>query len=322
MTHDGWKPKRTILLAFWDGEEFGLIGSTEWMEKHAAELDQKLVAYLNADSTGKGRFTPAGSHSLEAFMREVERDVDNPATGKPLDGTEPNRPFHIGALGSGSDYTPFLQHLGIASLDLRFAADDAGIYHSDYDDFDWFSHFSDTTFAFGRALSEVHITALMRLAGAPVLPFEFERFASTVRGYAGDIESAPSPAPKPDLAALNAEIARLQKTAGDLDAAWARALPRFGTAQPAKLAALNRILFRTERTMAADPGLPGRPWYRHHIYAPGLYTGYAVKTLPGLREAIEAGDTAEARQQAGQLVRILRDLDAQLAQAAAALGQI
>src|SRR3984885_983838 len=152
MTRKGWKPKRTILLAFWDGEEFGLIGSTEFMEKHADELDQKLVAYINADSTGKGRLSVSGSHTLESFMQEVARDVNDPVSGKPLLGGKGQ--FRIGALGSGSDYTPFLQHLGVASLDVRFAANDAGIYHSDYDDFNWFSHFSATNYFYGRTLSQ------------------------------------------------------------------------------------------------------------------------------------------------------------------------
>jgi N-acetylated-alpha-linked acidic dipeptidase len=322
MSRNGWKPKRSILLAFWDGEEFGLIGSTEWMEKHADELDQKLVAYLNADSTGKGRFNVSGSHSLEAFARELARDVNEPATGKPLAGAleaNPNHEFRIAALGSGSDYTPFLQHLGIATLDMRFASEDSGVYHSDYDDFNWFSHFSDTTFVYGRALSQVHSIALMRFADAPVLPFEFGRFVSTVRRYIDEIGNLPG---KPDLTAVSGAITKLEKAATDLNAGYNRALPNLGAAPPDKLAALNRILFRTERALTIDPGLPGRPWYRHRIYAPGVYTGYAAKTLPGIREAAEAGNTDEARQQAAQVVQVLDSLNDQIAQAAALLSQI
>src|SRR6185312_15430152 len=138
LTRSGWKPKRTILLAFWDGEEFGLAGSTEWMEKHADELDRKLVAYINADSSGQGRLNIGGSHSLEAFAQEVTRDVNDPVSGKPLEAAlqfGQNREFRIAPLGSGSDYTPFLQHLGVATLDVRFASEDGGVYHSDYDDF-------------------------------------------------------------------------------------------------------------------------------------------------------------------------------------------
>lgn len=324
MVKNGWKPKRTILLAFWDGEEFGLIGSTEWMEKHAAELDRSLVSYINADSSGKGRFNAGGSHSLEAFVQELTRDVSDPA-GKPLSAaleTGQNHEVHIAALGSGSDYTPFLQHLGIATLDMRFGSEDSGVYHSNYDDFTWYSHFSDTNFAYGRTLSQVHVTALMRLAGAPLLPFEFGRFTAAVQRYTGQIDALPSLTAKPDLAPLRAELARLQKSAADLDAAYAHALSTAASAPRDTLAGINRILFRTERALTADPGLPGRPWYRHLIYAPGVYTGYAAKTLPGIREAVEAGKTDEAREEAARVVHALDSLDEELAQTTALLNEL
>ena len=319
MTRKGWKPKRTILLAFWDGEEFGLIGSTEWMEKHAEELDQKLVAYINADSTGKGRFSVNGSHSLESFMQEVARDVNDPVSGKPLLG---RGEFRIGALGSGSDYTSFLQHLGIASLDIRFAANDSGIYHSDYDDFNWFSHFSDTSFVYGRTLSQVHATALMRFADAPILPFAFDRFVSTIERYVNEIQALPNLAQKPWLADVRREAARLQDAALKLNEAETRALPNLASAPPDKLAALNQILFRTERSLTLDPGLPGRPWYRHRIYAPGQYTGYDAKTLPGIREAVEAAKPDEAREQAAQVVQVLKTLGDQIMAAAKSIGEL
>jgi N-acetylated-alpha-linked acidic dipeptidase len=325
MTRNAWKPKRTILLAFWDGEEFGLIGSTEWMEKHADELDRKLVAYINSDSTGKGRFNAEGSHSLETFVEEIARDVNNPVSGKPLLAALENNPAHefrLAALGSGSDYTPFLQHLGIAALDLNFAAEAGGVYHSDYDDFNWFSHFSDTTFVFGRTLSQFQTTALMRLADSPVLPFEFGRFATTIERYADEIEKLPGTAKKPDLAAVRTEIARLRQTAAVLDAAYMHALPNLASTPPEKLAPLNSILFHTERALTIDPGLPGRPWYRHRIYAPGVYTGYEAKTLPGIREAVEAGKPDEAREQAAQVVQVLRALNDRIAEAAEILNQL
>jgi N-acetylated-alpha-linked acidic dipeptidase len=325
MTRNGWKPKRTIVIAFWDGEEFGLIGSTEWMEKHADELNRKLIAYINADSTGRGRFSISGSHSLEAFVQEVTRDVNDPATGKPLAAalvSNQDHDFHITPLGSGSDYTPFLQHLGVASLDIRFASDDSGIYHSDYDDFNWFSHFSDTTFAYGRTLTQVHSIALMRFADSPVLPFEFGRFVSTIRRYTDEIASLPSHQEKLDLAPVRAEIVRLQKTAADLNSAYTRALPNLAAAPPEKLATINNLLFHTERALTLDPGLPGRPWYRHLIYAPGVYTGYAPKTLPGIREAVEAGKPDEARQQAAQVVRVLSALNEEITQATTILSQL
>ena len=330
LTRKGWKPKRTILLAFWDGEEFGLIGSTEWMEKHAEELDRNLVAYINADSTGKGKFTVSGSHSLEAFMQEVARDVNDPLSAKPLLGNvsasagtgENKNAFRIGALGSGSDYTPFLQHLGIASLDIHFAANDSGVYHSDYDDFNWFSHFSDTDFVYGRTLSQVHAAALMRFADAPLVPFEFGHLVSTIGRYLDEIQGLPNAPRKPYLAGVRTELTRLQKAVGELSSAEMRALPGLASAPRDTLADLNRILFRTERSLTLDPGLPGRPWYRHRIYAPGRYTGYDAKTLPGIREAVEAGKPDEAREQAAQVVQVLRALDDRLTEAAKLLGQL
>jgi N-acetylated-alpha-linked acidic dipeptidase len=322
MVRNGWKPKRTITLAFWDGEEFGLIGSTEWMEKHADELNQKLVAYINGDSSGKGRLNIGGSHSLESFMQEVTRDINDPVSGKPLmnsmlgNGGE----FRIDALGSGSDYTPFLQHLGIAALDIRFGGNDAGVYHSDYDDFNWYSHFADTTFVYGRTLSQVQSTALMRLADAPVLPFEFGRLAWTVSRYVDEIEALPN---QPNgtqprqtyLSSVKNEINRMHRNAAELNQAYLRALPELSSAPPAKLAALNSILFHTERGLTMDPGLPGRPWFTHRLYAPGKYTGYEAKTLPGIREAVEAGDAQEAIEQAEQVSHVLHVLNDQLAQA-------
>ncbi len=194
MVRNGWKPKRTITLAFWDGEEFGLIGSTEWMEKHADELNQKLVAYINADSSGKGRLNVGGSHSLESFMQEVTRDVNDPVSGRPLlngmltSGGE----FRIDALGSGSDYTPFLQHLGIATLDIRFGGNDAGVYHSDYDDFNWYSRFDDTNFVYGRTLSQVHATALMRSGRRVGAALRVRPFGWMVSHYVDEIETLPN----------------------------------------------------------------------------------------------------------------------------------
>jgi len=317
MVRKGWKPKRTITLAFWDGEEFGLIGSTEWMEKHADELNQKLVAYINADSSGKGRLNVGGSHSLESFIQEVTRDVSDPVSGRPVMNSmlTSGGEFRIDALGSGSDYTPFLQHLGIATLDIRFGGNDAGVYHSDYDDFNWYSHFGDTTFAYGRALSQIHATALMRLADSAVLPFEFGRLAWTVSRYVDEIEALPNQPRRTYLGAVRNEIVRMHQTAAELNEAYLHALPELGSASPAKLTALNNILFHTERGLTIDPGLPGRPWFTHRLYAPGKYTGYEAKTLPGIREAVEAGNTDEAIDQAEQVTRVLHLLNDQLGQA-------
>ena len=231
--------------------------------------------------------------------------------------------FHIAALGSGSDYTPFLQHLGVAALDMRFAAEDSGVYHSDYDDFNWFSHFSDTTFVYGRTLS----------AGAHYGADALRGFARCCRSSSGALcppsaatpkrsTDLPSQSSKPDLAALRSEIARLQKTAADFDAAYTRALPNLGSAPPAKLAALNGILFHTERALTADPGLPGRPWYRHRIYAPGVYTGYAAKTCPESAKPSRQGSPTKRASRPRALSRCLSALNDRIAQATAILSQL
>jgi N-acetylated-alpha-linked acidic dipeptidase len=341
LTRQGWKPKRTIMLAFWDGEEFGLIGSTEFMEKHEDELTQKLVAYVNSDSSGKGRLNIGGSHTLESFSQEVARDVKDPVSGKSLleeilthparrrqgvapDAETPPPPgeFRIEPLGSGSDYTPFLQHLGIATLNLGFGDHGDGVYHSNYDDFYWYSHFSDTNFVYGRTLAQLDSTIVMRLADAPILPFQFGRFAATVGRYIDEIERLPNQVRRPDLSKVKAELTLLARNSLAFEAAYSRALPRLASLAPGRLAPLNRVLYGTERDLTVDPGLPGRPWYRHRIYAPGRYTGYSVKTLPGIREAVEGGKSGEAEQQAAQVTQVLHALNDHVEQAAKLLGGI
>ena len=337
LMKQGWKPKRTIILALWDGEEFGLMGSTEWVEKHADELNQKLIAYINSDSNGKGRLGVGGSHTLEEFVSQLARDVPDPVTGKPLIETprrgragQPSRrrdvqaaatpaddgQYHITALGSGSDYTSFLQHLGVASLNMGFGGEGGGgVYHSDYDDFYWYSHFSDTNFAYGKTLSEVTGTAVMRLADAPLLPFEFGRFVNTVNGYVDEIERTEKQKGRPSFTDVRAALDSLRKASSAFDASYNRALPRISSAAPAKLAAINALLFHSERTMTIAAGLPGRDWYKHAIYAPGSYTGYGVKTLPGVREAVEADRLDEASQQTEEVAKVLRNLSAQVQEA-------
>jgi len=339
----GWKPKRTIMLAFWDGEEFGLVGSTEYMEKHADELSQKLVAYVNSDSNGKGRLGVGGSHSLEMFSKEIARDIKDPVSGKTLleevlahprrgrggapdpDAEAPPPPgeFRISPLGSGSDYTPFLQHLGIATLNVGFGGESGGgIYHSNYDDFYWYSHFSDTNFVYGRTLAQVNATIGMRLADAPVLPFEFGHLAATIGRYLDEIEKLPNQKRKPDLKGVRSEVAQLAKSAEAFDNAYGKAATKLNGAQMAQLAQLNEILFHSERDLTLDPGLPGRPWFRHRIYAPGKYTGYAVKTLPGIREAVELGNPDEAEEQAKQVAEVIHTLNDQVAQASKLLASL
>ena len=325
LAKQGWRPKRTVLFGVWDAEEFGLIGSTEWAEKHAGEIDKKLVAYLNSDMTGKGKLEIQGSHILEAFMSEVLRDVKAPEGSKNLleVALTPQAPeFRIGPLGSGSDYTAFIQHLGVASLNLGFGADETrGIYHSIYDTFTWYSHFSDTDYTHGRALSQVMETALLRLADAPLLPFEFQNFARTVEGYLGELGKLKG-AEALHLEAVRKEVDRMKKSAEAYEARYRHALEKASSAPADRLTAANELLFRAERSMTLPAGLPGRDWFKHQIYAPGLYTGYGAKTLPGVREAAEAGRWEEANREAELLAGVLRTVRMHIEQAEKALGRL
>jgi N-acetylated-alpha-linked acidic dipeptidase len=312
----GWKPRRTIILAAWDGEEWGLLGSTEWAEKHADDLSKKGVVYINSDSTGKGWLNASGSHSLQAFVNDVMRDLQDPKRGKSLFDAKlehvladaksdedrqrirQRKDFPIEALGSGSDYTAFLDFLQVASLNMDFGGDGGGgIYHSVYDSFYWYTHFSDTDFVYGAALSRTIGTTLMRLADADVLPFEFTATAHTLREYVDDIEKARGKmkdAPALDLGPVRAAVGHLDRAAAAYNEALARtgAIESMSTSQRAEL---NRLLFTSERAFRYEQGLPKRPWFKHLAYAPGFYTGYGVKTLPGIREGIEQKQWDEAR---------------------------
>ncbi len=334
----GWRPKRTIIIASWDGEEWGLLGSTEWAETHGDELSRKAVAYLNTDSTGKGWLGMSGSHSLQAFINEVARDVDDPrGSGKSvLDAKRAHlaeqaragagrqagaarQTLNIDALGSGSDYTVFLDHFQIASLNLDFSGDDGGgVYHSIYDSFYWYTKFSDGSFTHGTALAQTLGTALLRLANADVLPFEFGGPAETLRGYVEEIDklgSGTAGEERPlDTAPVKAALAKLARSADKYE----RALARLAKADDArltraKLGEVNRLLYSTERDYRYDPGLPRRPWFTHLAYAPGFYTGYGVKTLPGIREGLEQQHRDEALRfvpiVASAITRLAGDVD-------------
>ncbi len=312
----GWKPRRTIIIASWDGEEWGLLGSTEWAEKHREELSKKAVAYINSDSTGKGWLSMGGSHSLESFINGVARDVPDPrgTGGSVFDAKrahlieqavdEParaaikgRRDLAIDALGSGSDYTAFLDFLQIASLDLGFGGDGGGgVYHSIYDSYYWYTHFSDGEFTHTAALSRVIGTVLLRLANADVLPFEFKGTAAALGSYVDDIAKDPAIRGKLDLAPLRTAIAKLDSAAQSYEKALAHLdAPGKDDRGHADFVALNETLYRTEREFRYEAGLPKREWFKHLVYAPGLYTGYGVKTLPGIREAVEQKQWDEAR---------------------------
>jgi len=342
LLKQGWKPKRTILYGAWDGEEQGLLGSTEWAEEHADELGRHAVAYLNSDSNGRGYLYVGGSHSLEKLINGVERDIEDPEKKMSVwkrsqlrriqDASSPEerqelreRPdLRIGALGSGSDYGVFVDHLGIASLNLGYGGEDGGgIYHSIYDDFYWYTHFSDTTFVYGRALAQTAGTAVMRLADAELLPFDFSNFADTMHKYVDDLKKLlktqqdearelnkkidegvftaaadpkktfvpPSPEEIPpylNFAPLENATDALTESAQRYHKALEKANANGGASLAnASLSSLNALLIQSERRLTNPEGLPGRAWYRHEIYAPGVYTGYGVKTMPAVRESIE-----------------------------------
>lgn len=340
----GWRPKRTIIYAAWDGEEPGLLGSTEWAETHADELRAHAVAYLNSDTNSRGYLGVAGSHSLEKFINGVARDIEDPEAGvsswkrnqmaRIVRGSPESRreartreDLRIGALGSGSDYSSFIDHLGVPSLNLGYGGeDDGGIYHSIYDDFYWFTHFSDTAFVYGRALAQTAGTAVLRLANADLLPFAFTNLAETVDGYVKDLQSLrdkraeqiternqaidedafrltsdprdPVIAPKRQQAAPQLNFAPLLNAVDSLNHASTRYDRAYASAVAAGRASVakgvNERLLQAERALTSSEGLKGRPWYTHMLYAPGFYTGYGVKTVPGVREAIEQGQWQEA----------------------------
>ena len=328
LLRQGWRPKRTIVYCAWDGEEPGIIGSTEFSETHAAELQKDAVAYFNTDTSGQGYLQLGGSQTLQHFLNLVAQDITDPQSGTSvwlkaeqhrlaaatpaakaavMDGGD----LRVAALGSGSDFSPFLQHLGIAAADLSYGGEGGnGVYHSAYDDFYWYTHFGDTTFVYERALAQTVGTAVMRLADADVLPFQFTGFADNLQRYERQIEGeyqAQAGAPAFDFAPLRQAIGSLHQAAVGYDRTMAAdaANGSLFAIPAAQRNALNHLLYTSERTLLSPQGLPRRPWYQHQIYAPGLFTGYGVKTLPGVREAIEQKDYATAAQEEQVLVGVL-----------------
>lgn len=370
LVKQGWRPKRTIIYAAWDGEEPGLLGSTEWAETHATELAQHAVAYLNSDTNGRGYLGVSGSHVLEKFINGVMRDITDPETGASVERRARARSMErasaatrkelrsradlrIGALGSGSDYTAFLQHVGVPSMNLGFGGEDqGGVYHSVYDDFYWYTHFSDTSFVYGRALAQTAGTAAMRLADADVIPYDFTDLAETVTRYVGELKTLhkdmaldatehnrdvtdsvffltndprrPLALPKsealvPDLdfAPLDSAAATLTRAAARYQTAFTQSMDGAATESFIKL---NTELLQSERLLLANSGLPNRPWFKHLLYAPGYYTGYGVKTIPGVREAIEQKEWPLATTEIGRVSAALNAEAALVDRAAAELS--
>ena len=381
LAKQGWRPQRTLVYASWDGEEPGLLGSTEWVETHAQELQDKAVMYVNSDSTGRGFLDMGGSHSLQHLVNQVADGVDDPETHVSVrerlraqmlvdgaaDGARPQlRVFGrlaakggdlpLEALGSGSDYGPFLEHLGIASLNLGFSGedDDSGIYHSRYDSFDHYIRFGDPDFAYGVALSRVAGHIALRMADADVLPMRFGDFSDTLDRYVVELHelidatrkateqqhrlmevhafvlvSDPtrpvgpperdSDVPAIDLAALDLAARQLKERAQACDAAYAAlAVERFRMT-PARQRAIDTAMGRMEQALTDPDGLPTRAWFKHTIYAPGMLTGYGVKTVPGVREAIEARRWDEANRYLVITAKVLDGYRSQLDQLVALL---
>ena len=374
LLRQGWRPKRTIILCVWDGEEQGLIGSTEWAEDHAAELLRNAAVYINSDNSGRGYLQVSGSHTLEKFINGVARDVEDPETrlslwkrlqlsrirNQPAERQEQRQraDLRIAALGSGSDYTAFLDHLGIASLNLGFGGEDgSGIYHSIYDDFSWYTRFSDTDFSYGRALAQMSGLAVLRLADAELLPYDFTDFTDTIRRYVDEVEklardqrdqivernreieegvfaatqdpsrkTAPPPKePVPEFvnfAPLRNGLAALERITEQYDQALTRATENGGAALArASLREANARLIAVERALTLKDGLPGRPWFEHQIYAPGFYTGYGVKTLPGVRESLEQKQWKQAGEQIVRAGKVLENAGETIQSAATELDR-
>ena len=346
----GWRPERTIVYCAWDGEEPGLLGSTEWVETHADELAGKAAVYVNSDGTGRGFFSAGGSHTLELFINQVAREVTDPethvsvseraraaqilhASGTERKGIRERADLRIGALGSGSDYSPFLQHLGIASMNIGYGGEDGGgSYHSAYDSFDHYARFGDPGFVYGVTEAQTAGRIVLRLADANVLPLDFGDFTETIGRYVGEVmkladdmresteelnrnvrektfelsadpkdprvaPKSEDPVPYFDFSPLQNALAALERSTHRFGEAWMGGRSGGGPLPAETARALDRLFMDFERTLTTKEGLPGRPWYVHEIYAPGRYTGYGVKTLPGVREAIEARKWKEAADQ-------------------------
>lgn len=358
LAEAGFPPARTIIYAAWDAEEPGLIGSTEWAEHHAEDLQEHAVAYLNTDGNGRGFINVGGSHVLEKFFNEVMRDVTDPLTRVSVaerrrtnlringstetirDEAKNRSDLRISPLGSGSDYTPFLQHLGIASANMSFGGHSGGgSYHTLYDTYEHFTKWIDPDLLYGEALAQFAGRATMRLANAPRLPFDFEGFADNVSSYIEEIEKLASdmrettatqnqdiragvyemildrskalgppiekpPVPYFNFAPLHNALAHLEGTA----AAYQELVMSGALASEQT----NYELYTSERELIREEGLNGRPWYKHHIYAPGFYTGYGVKTLPGVREAIEQRQYDQVESQIEIAAEVLMNLSLRL----------
>ena len=359
LLKQGWRPKRTLVYCAWDGEEPGLLGSTEWAENHAAELQAKAVAYINSDGNGRGFMGAEGSHAFAPLITEISKDIVDPQTGVSVferakakratsasttkakkEALESNA-YPLGALGAGSDYSSFIQHLGVPALNIGYGGENnGGEYHSIYDSYDNYIRFKDPGFEYGVALAKTTGRVALRLAEADVLPFDFRNLQATIKGYITELISnvdqmrekakveneliakkayqlsadpteglktptAETEVPFIDFSLILNALSNLEKAAAHLEQAKV-------SADVNKINNLNAKIFAAEQQLLSTNGLPRRPWFKHTIYAPGFYTGYGVKTIPGVREAIEQKNWSEAKEQINQVAAAIEKLSSYL----------
>jgi N-acetylated-alpha-linked acidic dipeptidase len=377
LLKQGWKPKRTIIYCAWDGEEPGLLGSTEWVETHADELRKHAVVYINSDSNSRGYFALEGSHSLEHFINDVARDVQDPETKlsawkrdqlKEIEGAKTpealrelrsRHDLRLEMLGGGSDHAPFINFAGVASLGIGFGGEDGGgIYHSIYDDFYWYTHFSDKDFVYGRALAQAGSTSVVRMADADLLPFQFSDFADDVKMYVREVEKFANKQreeiqetnqklaegmyeatadpryswvtpkkeevpPHLNFAPLDNAVESLERSSAEYQTALDRVSANGGAAlASASVKEVNEMLIQCEHKLTTPEGLPGRFWYKHELYAPGVYTGYAAKAIPAVREGLEQKKWKEAEESAARVAKVLESEAQHISAAAAKLSAV
>jgi len=366
----GWNPRRTIIYCAWDGEEPGLLGSTEWVETHRDDLQKHAVVYINSDSNGRGFFNAGGTHELQHFINDVVREIQDPEKHMPVQQRARLRriaratnaeergeirkssDFRINALGDGSDYTAFQDFAGISSLNIGYGGENnADAYHSIYDDFYWYTHFVDTDFSYGRALAQTGGTAVLRLANADLIPYEYNGQADTIARYVKDLEKllkdkqdeiternlelqegvftatadprktyVPPPVaavpPFMNFAPLKNGVESIKKSAERYQAAFAK-WQASGSDLPASTeATLNADLMQIPRTFLTDRGLPERPWFKNQIYAPGAYTGYGAKPIAAVREYMDQEKWKEADAQVPTVGQVLENVAVAIGKAA------
>lgn len=317
----GFTPRRTIVIGSWGGEDFFLLGSTEWGEQMAEELQQNMVLYINRESYTAGTWGASGNHSIEQFVMETARDAPHPSGKSLYEAWVAQRGGGVGLrpLGSGSDYTVFIDHLGVPSLNVGYGSGN-GVYHSLYDTFEFYQRFGDPGYVYGVALADMVGRMIMRLANAEVLPFDFTGSGDAIAQYVDELIDMDTGGRLQSelrrMAGANAEMRAIAATANAVYQQVLRGGAEWVQQNQETLDQVNALIMKAERDLIDERGLPRRPWYRNLVYAPGYYEGYAAKTLPGVREMMEDGMWDEARVQAGRVVEAIQRATATLEEAA------